>query len=115
MGRRGRHTEPSSRLADGQPSDGREEFVGRVALRPSELPTLRLGPSKSRDHTLDYATAFELRNRREDMQLEPPRRRGGVDALPERHERNPKGLQLVQQENQVSWFSTCWSIVLTRA
>ena len=58
-------------------------------------------PSEARNNALLYSAALELRNGGQDVQLQPPCRRRGVDALPEGDERNPQRLEFVEQQNQV--------------
>jgi hypothetical protein len=95
---RARNPEPASGFADGQSPDSRNLVGGNLALRSSEPLALRLGTGKARDHALLNATAFELRNRRQDVKLQPTGRSRGVEALARRYERNAKALQLVQPQ-----------------
>jgi hypothetical protein len=97
----GRYAEPSSDFANWK-TPGRGNLLGRnLPLWSSELPTLRLGPGEARNDPLLNATALELRDRRQNVELQTPSRRGSVDALAQCDEGNPQCLQFVQKQNQV--------------
>jgi hypothetical protein len=68
---------------------------------PQALP-LRPRPGEPRHHPLLNPTALELRNRRQDVELEPPRGRRGVDARAQGDECNPERLEFIQEQYQVT-------------
>jgi hypothetical protein len=93
--------EASSRFANRKAAHGCQPLGVNLTFRPSELPALRLGASEARDDALLDTRPLELRNRGQNMQLQPPRWRRCVDALPKSHERNAQRLQFIEQQNQV--------------
>jgi hypothetical protein len=53
-----------------------------------------------------HASALKLRDRRQHTSNQPPGRRGRVDTLAERHERDPARLPLVQQQHEMTQVAT---------
>lgn len=70
--------------------------------RPSQA--LALGPRalQARLDALGNPRPLELGDRTEDVHLELPGRRRGVDALTERDEGDAKGLKLLEQNDQMA-------------
>ena len=66
-----------------------------------QAPPGRAYPRKARPHPLCDSCPLELRNRAEDVHLQPPRRRGRVDPLGKADEGDAHRLQLIEQRNQV--------------
>ena len=73
--------EASRRFADGQAPDGFNLLDGNLPLRSSELPALRLGAGKARDHALLQACA-RTRQSSPGRACKPPAGRRPVEALP---------------------------------
>ena len=69
----------------------------RATQRPPLCPHTRQAGA---DALLD-AGAFELRNRAEDVQLQPAPGCGRVDPLAQAHECNAYGVELVEQQDEV--------------
>ena len=107
MGGCRRDTEPSSGFADGEPANRRQALLWDIdEWSPEPLP-LGLHPRQARPHPLLDATALELGDSREDMQLQPACGRRRVDSLRQADERHAERLELVEQENQVAQVATC--------
>jgi hypothetical protein len=73
---------------------------------PPEALPLCPGPRESRSDPLGDPSALELGNRRENVHLEFPGRRGCVDALGERDERNSERLHVLEECDQVLQVAT---------
>jgi hypothetical protein len=97
----GGQTEGYPAVALGQASDPGEGFWIDATLRPAEPLTLRPGPRQPSPDAFHYATAFELGDRPDDLQLKPAGGRRGVYALGQADERHAERLQLVEQRDQV--------------
>jgi len=62
---------------------------------------LRLGSGETSPDTLHNPPTLEFGNCAQDMHLELPRWRGGVDAFGQADERHAEGLQVIKQRDQV--------------
>ena len=81
-------------------------LLGHLDHRPSQALALGPDPREARPHPLLDAAPLELGDGGQDVELESPRRRGGVDALRQADEGHPERLQFVYQENQVPEVAT---------
>ena len=97
----GRDAKAFSSPPDGQPPNGCKQLLGDLPFWSTQSLTLRLRAGEARHHSLLNPRALELRNRGQDVELQPPRWRRCVDALPKGHERNPQRLEFIEQQNQV--------------
>ena len=100
------NTEPASRFPDREASNGRQAFLGHLDHRPPQAPALSPDPGEAGFHSLLDAAPLELGDGCKDVELEPSRRRGGVDALGQADEGDTQRLQFVNQQNQVPKVAT---------
>ena len=76
-------------------------FSGVISLRPAALTAASSGGLAARPGALADQLAFELRQRREQVQLQAPGRRAGVDRFGQRPERDLSLLQLADQLDEM--------------
>jgi len=69
--------------------------------RPAHPDPLRLGPLEACEDPVADEVTFELRDSREDVEQEPPSRRGGVDLLIEHDQIDTQSFELPHQSDQV--------------
>ena len=84
---------------------GIESRGGDVERLPAEADTLCLGPGHAQLHALADAFALEFRDGPEDVQLQTPRRRRGVDALVQAHEGHTECGEFIEQQDEVTQVS----------
>jgi len=76
-----------------------EPFDRRGTLGPAKTFACAPGALQAGQDAFPDALALKLRNRAEDVQHQPARRAGRVDALAEGHKPHTDRMQLVEQEN----------------
>ena len=78
-----------------------------VWKRAPQAPlALRPCPLQARQHTFSDALPLELGNRPEDVHLELPCWRRGIDAFSEAYERHAERLEIFQQRGQMLQVAT---------
>jgi hypothetical protein len=104
-GRRG-HTQALRRFTDAEAPHRCNNRFSDFACRPTQATSLPASTFDASFHTLGNPRSLELRNRAEDVKLQTPCWRAGVDALPEADERDPERREFIERENQVPQVAT---------
>jgi len=94
-------TERGRGIPQRQVGDRRERGVGDRQRPAAEACSLRLRARQAGADALHDSAPLELRDRAEDVHLEPASRRRGVDAFVQRDERDAERLQIIEQRDQV--------------
>ena len=88
--------------ANRHPLDRSEAIDGKGLLGSAEAFPFCANAGESRSDTFLNPAPLKLRQRRQDMELELPRRSAEVDPLIEADEGDPEGAQFVQQHDEVA-------------
>ncbi len=96
-----RDPQPSCRVSLGQPGHAGEPFWIDPASRSPQSDALRPGPCQSGSDSFLDPGPLELGVRPQDVHLQLAGRRGGVDTLGERYERNPEHLHILKQGHEM--------------